>query len=75
MPILNELANEYKGKVNIYRVDTEVEQELSSVFGIRSIPSVLFISMDKQPTMQARALPNPALKEIIVKEFLVKYFS
>ena len=37
MPILDELAGEYKGKVNIYRVDTEVEQELSSVFGIRPI--------------------------------------
>lgn len=72
MPILNELADEYKGKVNIYRVNTEVEQELSSVFGIRSIPSILFIPMDKQPMMQAGALPKQALKEIIEKELLVK---
>ena len=75
MPILDELANEYKGKVNIYRVDTEVEQELSSVFGIRSIPSILFIPMDKQPIMQAGALPKPALKEIIAKELLVEQVS
>lgn len=71
MPILNELADEYKGKVNIYRVNTEVEQELSSVFGIRSIPSILFIPVDKQPMMQAGALPKQALKEIIEKELLV----
>jgi thioredoxin 1 len=44
-PILDELAEEYKGKVKIYKVDTEVEQELSAVFGIRSIPSMLFIPL------------------------------
>ena len=42
-PILDELSKEYDGKINIYKVDTEAEQELSSVFQIRSIPSMLFI--------------------------------
>ncbi len=69
-PILEELANEYDGKLNIYKVDTEVEQELSQVFGIRSIPSILFIPMDKQPMMQAGALPKHVLVEVIEKELL-----
>ncbi len=69
-PILEELSEEYKDKVIIYKVDTEVEQELSAVFQIRSIPSILFIPMDKQPMMQAGALPKSALKEIIEKELL-----
>lgn len=70
-PILEELSEEYKGKLKIYKVDTEVEQELSSVFRIRSIPSMLFIPVGgKQPMMQAGALPKGSLKEIIEQELL-----
>jgi len=69
-PILEELSNDFDGKVNIYKVDTEVEQELSAVFQIRSIPSMLFIPMDKQPMMQAGALPKTALLEVIEKELI-----
>ena len=69
-PILDELAKEYEGKIKIYRVDTETERELSTVFGIRSIPSILFVPINKQPIMQAGALPKHSLKEIIEKELL-----
>jgi len=69
-PILEELSDDYKDKVTIYKVDTEVERELSSVFQIRSIPSMLFIPMDKQPMMQAGALPKDALKNVIEKDLL-----
>lgn len=70
-PILEELSNEYEGKVKIYKVDTEVEQELAAVFQIRSIPSMLFIPTGgKQPMMQAGALPKGALNDIIQKELL-----
>lgn len=69
-PILEELAAEYGDQLVIYKVDTEVEQELSAVFQIRSIPSMFFIPMDKQPMMQPGALPKPHLKEIIDKELL-----
>lgn len=71
-PILEELSDEYKDELLIYKVDTEVEQELSAVFQIRSIPSMLFIPVDKQPMMQAGALPKTALKEVIDKELLAK---
>ena len=57
-PILEELAEEYKGKVNIYKIDTEVEQELAAVFAIRSIPSVLFIPKEGQPQMAIGAMPK-----------------
>ena len=69
-PILDELADEYEGRVKIYRVNTETELELSGVFGIRSIPSILFIPVGKQPMMQAGALPKEMLKDIIEKELL-----
>ena len=50
-PILEELAKEYEGKIHIYKVDTEKEQELASVFGIRSIPAFLFVPQEGKPTM------------------------
>ena len=68
-PILEELSNE-NPDVIIYKVDTEVEQELSAVFQIRSIPSILFIPKDRQPMMQAGVLPKNALQEIIDKELV-----
>jgi thioredoxin len=70
-PIMEELSSEYAGKVDIYKVDTEVEQELSSVFGIRSIPSILFIPQHGTPMMQPGALPKNAFQEVIEKELLV----
>jgi len=69
-PILEDLSEEYKDKIVIYKVDTEVEQELSAAFQIRSIPSMLFIPMDKQPMMQAGALPKENLIEVIEKELV-----
>jgi thioredoxin 1 len=70
-PILEELAGEYGGKINIYKIDTEAEQELASVFGIRSIPSMLFCPVDDQPQMAVGALPKDSLKKAI-SEVLLK---
>jgi len=64
-PVLEELAAEYEGKIHIYKVDTEQEQELSALFGIRSIPSLLFIPMGGIPQMAQGAVPKPQLKEAI----------
>lgn len=71
-PILDELSEEYKGQINIYKIDTEVEQELAGAFGIRSIPSILFCPKDGQPQMAAGALPKEQLKaaihDVLLKE-------
>jgi len=64
-PILEELSVEYDGKLKIYKIDTEAEQELAGIFGIRSIPSLLFIPKDGKPQMAQGALPKPQLKEAI----------
>ncbi len=64
-PILEELSEEYKGKMDIYKVDTETEQELSAAFGIRSIPSMLFCSKGEQPQMSQGALPKHELEKLI----------
>jgi thioredoxin 1 len=68
-PVLEELAKEYEGKLDVYKIDTEKETELASVFGIRSIPSLLFVPKDGQPQMAMGALPKDsfvkAFKEIL----------
>ena len=64
-PILEELAKEYEGKINIYKIDTEDQQELASMFGIRSIPAVLFIPIEGEPQMSLGAIPKHKFKEAI----------
>ena len=70
-PILEELAVEYKGKIDIYKVDTEAQRELATVFGIHCLPSLLFIPMEGKPSLQKGALPKEAFKQII-DDFLLK---
>jgi thioredoxin len=64
-PVLDDLAKEYDGKVDIYKVNTEEQQELAMAFGISSIPSILFIPVDDKPVMQAGALPKESFKQVI----------
>ena len=64
-PVLEELSKDFDGKLNVYKVNTEEEQELASAFGIRSIPSFLFVPSEGQPQMAMGALP----KDTFVKAF------
>jgi len=71
-PIMEELANEYNGKVIIYKVDTDAEQQLAGMFGIQSIPSILFIPVGEQPQMAMGALPKESFVKIIEDVLKVK---
>ncbi|MFI3323050.1 MAG: thioredoxin [Rikenellaceae bacterium] len=64
-PILEELAQEYGDEIVIYKIDTEAEQELSAIFGIRSIPSLLFVPMEGQPQMSQGAMGKADLIKAI----------
>ena len=64
-PLLEELKDEYGDKLEIYKVNTEEQRELSSVFGIQSIPSLLFIPKEGQPQMAMGALPKETFKQAI----------
>lgn len=64
-PIMDKLAVDYDGKVKIYKIDTDKEKKLAGVFGIRSIPSVMFVPMEGRPSMQAGALPESEYVRII----------
>lgn len=69
-PILEQLSEEYKDKIDIYKIDTDKEIEVSSVFGIQSIPSFLFIPMEGLPTLQPGAFPKHVFKQIIEEHLL-----
>jgi thioredoxin len=71
-PILEELAKEYKGKLIIYKVDTEKEIELASVFGIQSIPTLLFIPVQGTPSKQLGAFPKKTFIQVIEEYLLQK---
>ncbi|MEA3500476.1 MAG: thioredoxin [Candidatus Marinimicrobia bacterium] len=62
-PVLEELSKEHEGKLNIFKVDTEKEQELAGAFGIRSIPSMLFCPKEGKPQMAQGALPKDSLQK------------
>ena len=64
-PIMEELSVEFAGKVDIFKVDTEAEQELAAIFGIKSIPSILFCPVGKDPQMSAGAMPKPQFVQTI----------
>ena len=70
-PILEELAAEYGESIYIYKIDTEKEQELAAAFGIRSIPTLLFVPMEGAPQMAQGAMPKNSLKKAI-DEVLLK---
>ncbi len=69
-PIIEKFSEEYKGKVKFYKVDTEKERELAAMFGIRSIPSILFIPLNDQPKMLVGALPEPDFRKVLERELL-----
>lgn len=69
-PVLEELSNEYKDQLVIYKIDTDREQELSTLFGIQSIPTLLFVPVDGQPMMQKGAIPKNAFKQVIEERLL-----
>ena len=74
-PIMEELAVEYEGKVNFFKIDTEAQQELAAAFGIQSIPSLLFIPVEGKPQMAAGALPKETFKQVIDQELLASVES
>lgn len=68
-PILDELAGTYAGKINIYKIDVDVEKELAAVFGIQSIPTFLFCPMNGQPTISSGIANTPAAtKELFIRQ-------
>ena len=75
-PILDELAVEYAGKINIYKVNVDKEKELAGVFGVQSIPTFLFMPMEGAPSLSSGIAQTPEqTKEMFrqqIEEILLK---
>jgi thioredoxin len=71
-PILEELAAKYEGKINIYKINTDQEQELASVFNIRSIPTLLFIPMNGAPQISSGAMSKAQFEDAINSVLLTR---
>jgi len=72
-PVLNEVAKRYAGLVEVYKVDTEASPDLAAVFGIRGIPSILFIPADgSQPAMVSGFIPSEGFEQAIEQIFHIK---
>jgi thioredoxin len=70
-PIMEQMAEDYEGKLLVYKVNVSEEKDLASVFQVRSIPMVLFIPVKGNPMMQVGALPEAEYRET-VEEHLIK---
>ena len=69
-PIMEKLADEYDGKLLVYKVNTDQERNLSAAFNVKSIPMVLFIPMEGQPMMQVGALPEEGYRKVVEEQLL-----
>jgi len=71
-PILERVAMRFEGKVDIYKINTEASPELSAMFGIRGIPSLLFIPLNGEPSMNSGVIPEEAFVHAIEDLFGIK---
>ena len=71
-PIMEELAKEYNGKVIFYKMNVDNNQEVAQIFGIQSIPSVLFVPMNGKPQMAVGAMPKESYVKAINEVLGVK---
>ncbi len=71
-PVLEEVAQKYAGKIDVYKVNTENDPELANIFGVRGIPALLFIPLNGQPAMSAGFMPSEGFDQAITDIFKIK---
>jgi len=71
-PLVEEIAEKYKGKIVVYKVDTDAQQKLAQSMGISSLPTLLFIPVKGQPRSSLGALPKENLEKAIKEVLLVQ---
>ena len=69
-PIMEKMAEEYDGRLLVYKINVDQEKELAAAFQVRSIPMVLFIPLEGQPMMQVGAMPEEGYRQIVEEQLL-----
>jgi thioredoxin len=70
-PIVAQVAEQYKGKVDVYKINVDNEKELATAFGINGIPAILFIPMNEQPQMSTGVIAKEEFDRVIKEVFKV----
>lgn len=68
-PVLEQVSDEYEGKLKVYKVDTDVSPEIPALFGTKGVPATLFISKNDDPALVMGAVPLDSMKEAIKDQF------
>jgi thioredoxin len=68
-PVLQEVADDYTGKVDIYKINTDTTPELAALFGVRGIPAILFVPMQGEPAMASGFMPKESFQRAINELF------
>ena len=71
-PIVEKLAEDYAGRIDVYKVDVDQQQELAAFFGVQSIPTILFIPKEGTPQRVSGAMPRSGFDEAIKQVFKMK---
>ncbi len=71
-PILEDLSGKYEGRVSMFKVDIDKEPELAGLFGVQSVPTLLFIPKEGSPRMALGALPKQHLEKVMAEVLLVE---
>ena len=71
-PIVEKLAEDYEGRIDVYKVDVDQQQELAAFFGVQSIPTILFIPKEGTPQRVSGAMPRSGFDEAIKQVFKMK---
>lgn len=70
-PLVEEIAKEYEGRIDVYKVDTDKEKTLAQALGITNLPTLLFIPAEGKPQMTMGALPKDNLVKAINEILLI----
>ena len=71
-PIVEKLAEDYAGRIDVYKVDVDQQQELAAFFGVQSIPTILFIPKEGTPQRVSGAMPRSGFDEAIKQVFTME---
>jgi thioredoxin 1 len=71
-PLVEEIAKEYSGRIDVYKVDTDKETALAQALGITNLPTLLFIPAKGKPQVSMGAIPKDSLVKAISEILLIK---
>ncbi len=70
-PVLEQISEEYEGKIKVYKIDTDSSPEIPALFGTKGVPATFFIQKGEEPALAMGALPLDSMKKAIEGQFKI----